>query len=148
MQFAGSVTSAWSWGEGGRDMHHFAVPHSILTSELAGVRDGRRREEHPVCPKPRRPVAPVPEFLCPLSCKHSHSSYEGGSKVLDIQSGKRNDGRESVSIGCPPSCYCGSPPSRSDNPLVHDVEFVHQMELFSPFQRAELSEKHGFTSPS
>ncbi|MQL90384.1 hypothetical protein Taro_022978 [Colocasia esculenta] len=54
-------------------MHRMTVPHSLLTSELVGIRDGFRREELPVCPKPRRAAAPLPEFLSPLSCKHRSS---------------------------------------------------------------------------
>lgn len=59
-----------------------------------------------------------------------------------------SDGRELVCNGCLPSCYCGSPPRRTENPLVHDVEFIHQVELVAPLARAKLSDKLGFTSAS
>ena len=59
-----------------------------------------------------------------------------------------SDGRELVCNGCLPSCYCGSPPRRIENPLVHDVEFIHQVELVAPLARAKLSDKLGFTSAS
>ncbi|WOL05903.1 hypothetical protein Cni_G14634 [Canna indica] len=88
----------------------------------------------PVCPRPRRPSVAPPEFLFPLSCQHSHASHQGISEVLDMTISKKNEaGREciSMSTGCPPSCYCGSPPSRLENPLIHDVQFVQQADMYS-----------------
>nr|GMC54274.1 uncharacterized protein LOC109167626 [Ipomoea batatas]GMC67721.1 uncharacterized protein LOC109167626 [Ipomoea batatas] len=110
--------------------------------------------EVPLCPKPRRLASALPEFLKPLRCsKHSQMSFDGGrSEILNIIGGdpqKVRDGRDATMCsGCSPSCYSGSPPGRTDNPLIHDVQFVHQMELFSPLTRTKLSDKFGFTSAS
>ncbi|XVF15969.1 hypothetical protein REPUB_Repub09cG0201700 [Reevesia pubescens] len=105
--------------------------------------------EQPLCPKPRRVGPAVPEFLKPLRCnKHSQPNNDGSSGVLNMIAEKTIDGRESACTGCSPSCYAGSPPGRTDNPLVHDMHFVHQMELLSPFTRTKLSDNFGFTSAS
>ncbi|CAH9105843.1 unnamed protein product [Cuscuta europaea] len=104
--------------------------------------------EFPLCPKPRRLVSTHPEFLQPLSCsKHSQMNIDGSrSEVLNIigDHQKIRDVTYSTTL-----CYSGSPPGRTDNPLIHDVQFVHnQMQLFSPLTRTKLSNKLGFTSTS
>ncbi|CAL5373460.1 unnamed protein product [Camellia sinensis] len=132
------------------EMHHLAVKSNLVnagaetTKLLIEGSDGQ-----PVCPKPRRLGSPLPEFLNPLRCtKHSQPNTNERSPILNIMAEKTIDGRESVCTGCSVSCYSGSPPSRTDNPLVHDVQFMHQMEVFSPFTRTKLSDKFGFTSAS
>ncbi|XP_028075069.1 uncharacterized protein LOC114277374 [Camellia sinensis] len=132
------------------EMHHLAVKSNLVnagaetTKLLIEGSDGQ-----PVCPKPRRLGSPLPEFLNPLRCtKHSQPNTNERSPILNIMAEKTIDGRESVCTGCSVSWYSGSPPSRTDNPLVHDVQFMHQMEVFSPFTRTKLSDKFGFTSAS
>ncbi|KAE8695117.1 transmembrane protein 63B-like [Hibiscus syriacus] len=107
---------------------------------------GSYEQQQPLCPKPRRVGPPIPEFLKPLKCtKHSLQNTDVRSGVLNMIDDKKNDG---ACAGCWPSCYAGSPPGRTGNPLVHDVHFVHQMELLSPFTRTNLSDKFGIHSAS
>ncbi|KAF2306301.1 hypothetical protein GH714_016355 [Hevea brasiliensis] len=83
-----------------------------------------------------------------LFSQPSQQISDGRSGVLNLITDKAIDGRESICSGCSPCCYSGSPPGRTENPLVHDVHFIHQMELLSPFTRTKLSDKFGFTSAS
>ncbi|CAL9756927.1 unnamed protein product [Musa acuminata subsp. burmannicoides] len=131
-----------------REMHRNAASYNCagVKAELADARIVHGDYEPPACPRPRRPEAAAPEFLFPLSCKHSHASHQGSSQVLDMISRKNEEGRESISTGCPPSCYCGSPPRRLDNPLIHDVQFVQQTEILSPLTLSKLSNRYGFSS--
>ncbi|KAF5753071.1 hypothetical protein HS088_TW01G00989 [Tripterygium wilfordii] len=130
-------------------MHHLPVQSNLADSDLEKTKLGFEVNGHhqPLCPKPRRLGSPIPEFLKPLRCsKHSQEDINGRNGILNIIAEKRNDhGREATCTGCSPRCYSGSPPGRTDNPLVHDVHFIHQMEL-SPFKRTNLSDKLGFTS--
>ncbi|XP_019172226.1 PREDICTED: uncharacterized protein LOC109167626 [Ipomoea nil] len=139
-------------------MHHLQVKSNLnlvgTYNETIMLNHGGSNEV-PLCPKPRRLASTaLPEFLKPLRCtKHSQTSFDGGrSEILNIIGGdhqKVRDGRDSTMCsGCSPSCYSGSPPGRTDNPLIHDVQFAHQMELFSPLNRTKLSDKFGFTSAS
>ncbi|XVE87481.1 hypothetical protein DITRI_Ditri18aG0120900 [Diplodiscus trichospermus] len=133
-------------------MQHLQVKSNLLDSgsETNNKKFGLGGNEQPLCPKPRRLRATFPEILKPPRCsKHSQPSTEGRSGVLNMIAEKTIDGREPACSGCcSPSCYAGSPPGRTGNPLVHDVHFIHQMELLSPFTRTKLSDKFGITSAS
>ncbi|CAM6109675.1 unnamed protein product [Calypogeia fissa] len=96
-----------------------------------GFRD--QHEEEVICPKPRRVTnvsCPPAEFLKTSRRRRSHSSQvraegEAGFEILDIFLSRSGFG-DSSSFGCSPPYFCGSPPSRSGNPLIHDVQFTHQ----------------------
>ncbi|GAV74728.1 hypothetical protein CFOL_v3_18208 [Cephalotus follicularis] len=131
-------------------MHHLPIKTNLVDSGPDSTKLGLGENEQPHCPKPRRPGPAIPEFLKPLKCsKHSHLSGDGRGGILNMIDEKIIDGKESyICSGCTTSCYSGSPPGRTGNPLVHDVQFIHQMELLSPFTRTKLSDKFGFTSAS
>ncbi|KAH8955561.1 hypothetical protein BDL97_08G145500 [Sphagnum fallax] len=93
---------------------------------------GEGHEEEVICPKPRRATnisGPVTELMKPSRRCRSHSTMRGegdaGFEILDIflSKGGYND---TSSFACSPPYFCGSPPSRSGNPLIHDVQFLHQ----------------------
>ncbi|XP_029128156.1 uncharacterized protein LOC114916171 [Cajanus cajan] len=124
--------------------------HQAMKSNLVDLGTERKRVgSQPLCPKPRKLSPSIPEFLKPIRCtKHSQpNNINGGSGVLSMITEKNADGREFLCNGCLP-CYSGSPPRRTENPLVHDVEFLHQVEVVSPLARTKLSDKFGFTSAS
>ncbi|ESR38615.1 hypothetical protein KPL70_019383 [Citrus sinensis] len=136
-------------------MRRFPVKSNLTDSSTEPNKLKHGGNEQPLCPKPRRPAAAVPEFLKPPRCsKHSfdnnnQANDDGKSGGLNIITEKPVDGKEPILCnGCNPSCYPGSPPGRTDNPLIHDVQFLHQMELLSPFSRTKLSDKFGITSAS
>ncbi|XVF59839.1 hypothetical protein PTKIN_Ptkin07bG0307700 [Pterospermum kingtungense] len=131
-------------------MQHLPVKSNLLDSNSEMTKFGLEGNEQPLCPKPRRLGPVMPEFLNPLRCgRHSQSYTDGRSGVLNMISEKTINERESACTACSPSCYAGSPPGRTGNPLVRDVHFIHQMELLSPFtSRTKLSDKFGITSAS
>ncbi|KAJ7556383.1 hypothetical protein O6H91_05G080300 [Diphasiastrum complanatum] len=90
-----------------------------------------------ICPKPRRLTQIVPSTDCVQSSRRhcsevSHADGDAGFEILDIFLSKGG------SLGCSPPYFCGSPPNRSGNPLVHDVQFNHQRASPScvPMQQA------------
>ncbi|KAH7519884.1 uncharacterized protein LOC107424456 [Ziziphus jujuba] len=132
-------------------MHHLAVKSNLVDSDSGVDRlNSGTNFLQPLCPKPRRLGPAIPEFLKPLRCtKHSQANTDGRNGILNIITEKNSEGRECICNWCsPPACYSGSPPGRTDNPLVHDVQFMNQMEHLSPFSRTKLSDKFGFTSAS
>ncbi|TVU00339.1 hypothetical protein EJB05_54234 [Eragrostis curvula] len=69
------------------------------------------------CPKPRRPVAP-------LRCHQSggFSDAGAGMDLLDLLLSKGEESGLSAASPQPP-LFCGSPPRRASNPVVHDSRF-------------------------
>ncbi|KAJ4836908.1 hypothetical protein Tsubulata_034700 [Turnera subulata] len=131
-------------------MYHLPVKSNLLDSGSDQTKLGFGGNDHlPLCPKPRRLGPAIPEFLKPLKCnKHSQPITDGRAGILKLIADKTTDGRESTCTGCTPCCYSGSPPGRTDNALVHDVQFIHQMELLSPFTRTKLSDRFALNSAS
>ncbi|KAJ7567188.1 hypothetical protein O6H91_02G135900 [Diphasiastrum complanatum] len=91
-------------------------------------------DEEVICPKPRRAShisnASSDIFRAPFVKSNSvaRADIEAGFEILNIfcQSviGDTN-------FGCSPY-FCGSPPSRSRNPVIHDVQFSDQKLLPAP----------------
>lgn len=131
-------------------MHHLSVKSNVVDTG-AETRLGYGCNNPPLCPKPRRLGSSVPEFLRTLGCNsHSQMNSDGRSGTLSMITTEktRDEGESLCSNGCSLSFYSGSPPGRTSNPLVHDVQFVHQMEHYSPLTRTKLPDRFGFTSAS
>ncbi|KAL3527252.1 hypothetical protein ACH5RR_011908 [Cinchona calisaya] len=131
-------------------MHHLAVKSNLVDTGPDN-KLGFGCSNPPLCPKPRRLGSSVPEFLKTLGCSnHSQLNSSGRTGVLNmiINEKTTDEGESLYSSGCSLPCYSGSPPGRTSNPLVNDVQFVHQMEHYSPLNRTKLPEKFGFTSAS
>ncbi|KAL2576913.1 hypothetical protein AAZX31_16G109700 [Glycine max] len=124
-------------------MHHQAMKNNLADLGMERKKVGSQ----PLCPKPRKLSPSIHEFLKPIKCtKHSQPNINDESGVLNMITEKNAEAREFQCNGCLPCCYSGSPPRRTENPLVHDVEFLHQVEVASPLARTKLSDKFGFTS--
>ncbi|WCJ32718.1 hypothetical protein M5689_014123 [Euphorbia peplus] len=98
---------------------------SSYSEDLDSVEAADNNQPH--CPTPRRLKNNLPEFLIPLRCtKHSQQNFEARNGILNLISDKANiEVRESKCNGCLTTCYSGSPPGRTNNPLVNDVLFHH-----------------------
>lgn len=139
-------------------MLHCAAQNNFTSTaemkEMGRLRAALMREKSDgavICPKPRRlglANLPTPEFPKPLRWHRSHnqeySETNAGVEILDIVLSKSGCG-DPLNLGCSPPYFCGSPPSRVENPLVHDVQFIHQRGPSSP---SPLSKPKSCVRPS
>ncbi|CAN7080859.1 unnamed protein product [Brassica oleracea var. botrytis] len=89
--------------------------------------------KQPLCPKPRRVCPPLPHLLNPISCSLRSSNCQRGSEarsgvlsIIDKVQPMEGGTTETV-------WYAGSPPKRTGNPLVHDLHFIHTLDLLPDF---------------
>ncbi|XP_011622574.1 uncharacterized protein LOC18432091 isoform X2 [Amborella trichopoda] len=126
-------------------MHHCAVQNAFAACEemMRTSLNIAEKKEPVVCPKPRR-IAPFnqpmySDAVRPLRWQLSHPTDQmdsnASNELLDIILTKGEY------VGCSPPYFCGSPPSRADNPLVQDARFIDGRE--SPVGRS-----NGYPSPS
>ncbi|KAF8692205.1 hypothetical protein HU200_039808 [Digitaria exilis] len=98
-------------------MSHFAAMKSPLPVAASAATGDAKSPLF--CPKPRRPVAP-------LRCHQSggYSDAAAGVDLLDLILSKGEEsGLMAASPQPPPPLFCGSPPRRASNPVVHDSRF-------------------------
>ncbi|KAJ0974616.1 hypothetical protein J5N97_016581 [Dioscorea zingiberensis] len=85
-----------------------------------------------LCPEPRRPkripfllegygrISPKPKSILPVSRR------ESALDVLDTILNKEEYDENDLDSSNQVSFFCGSPPSRTSNPVVNDAQFVKQ----------------------
>ncbi|XP_057976881.1 uncharacterized protein LOC131161604 [Malania oleifera] len=135
-------------------MNHFEVQQNAFwaceETRSAFVSD---RREPVVCPKPRRVSMLINSPGRPLRCYPSHPAEvcesKAGVELLDMILMKEGNGAgQSMThmASSPPPFFCGSPPSRSANPLAQDARFGD--ERFAPLSALPVSSPSGLLSPS
>ncbi|KAJ8476118.1 hypothetical protein OPV22_019845 [Ensete ventricosum] len=102
------------------------------------------------CPKPRR-FSPLPAFADPVRPLRWHSihqadfsDFKAGAELLDVYLAK---GGEENQVASSPPFFCGSPPSRAANPVVHDARFGEDRPP-APFAPLPLTQSGPPLSPS
>ncbi|OAY67118.1 hypothetical protein ACMD2_12569, partial [Ananas comosus] len=110
-------------------MNHYyhAMQQSAFATceEVRAPPAGPDRRSPVFCPKPRRlgPLSPV-DPVRPLRWHVSHqadlSEPKAGAELLDLFLTK---GGDQSNVASSPPFFCGSPPTRSTNPLVRDARF-------------------------
>ncbi|KAK8650971.1 hypothetical protein V6N13_140591 [Hibiscus sabdariffa] len=105
-----------------------------------------------VCPNPRRNRVLANTPIRPLRLHMSHQAevndLKAGAELLDIIL-KRDMGTEQSApeVASSPPFFCGSPPSRAANPLVHDARFgderLAMMQVPSPSSPSPSARKGG-----
>ncbi|EEE62001.1 hypothetical protein OsJ_16782 [Oryza sativa Japonica Group] len=122
-----------------RGMEHYSTKFSNGGGRLVDPMPDRRSrfwqmDSQPtelICPMPRRP-SPRPPFLSD-SINRTLPVYraDSASDVLDLILSKNDpdvDTDSSTQVGF----FCGSPPVRANNPIVHDPQFGKNIPSFSP----------------
>ncbi|XVE58776.1 hypothetical protein DITRI_Ditri04bG0196400 [Diplodiscus trichospermus] len=103
-----------------------------------------------VCPKPRRLglLNSSADVYSRTFRWPSNSSYQTemadskeGTELLDLILTKGGYGAEkpSIQVASSPPFFCGSPPSRSSNPLIQDAHFNNEKQLPHPSSPAPTS---------
>ncbi|KAL5232236.1 hypothetical protein ABZP36_031012 [Zizania latifolia] len=84
-----------------------------------------------ICPQPRR-ASPRPPFVVD-SIHRTLPVYRAdpASDILDLILSK-NDPDVDTDSGSQVGFFCGSPPVRANNPVIHDPQFGKNLPSFSP----------------
>ncbi|KAB1211194.1 hypothetical protein CJ030_MR6G021614 [Morella rubra] len=136
-------------------MNHFNVQQNAFvvgSEEMRGSVSISDLKGPVVCPKPRRVGILANNHLRPLRWHMSHQTEvcdsKAGAELLDIILMKEGLGAEQSpnQFGSSPPFFCGSPPSRSANPLIQDARFGDEKLItLSPLSMPSPS---GVSSPS
>ncbi|KAJ8758513.1 hypothetical protein K2173_000234 [Erythroxylum novogranatense] len=133
-------------------MQHCVFPVSIHEEMHGSVSIPLSERMDPiVCPKPRRfgvlhtadNSHPVRFFRFHLSHQAELCDFKAGNDLLDVIQTEGGCGRGQLNTpvaSSPPPFFCGSPPSRVANPLIHDARFGDEkLSPFSPVTQNQCS---------
>lgn len=126
-------------------------PNAFVACEEIRVTFAVAERRPPVfCPKPRR-LSPFAAVADPARSLRWHSSYQidfsdskAGADLLDIFQSKGGDQNQ---IASSPPFFCGSPPSRAANPVVHDAHFGDDTPP-APFAPSPLTQSNPPMTPN
>ncbi|XP_077253765.1 uncharacterized protein LOC143892785 isoform X2 [Tasmannia lanceolata] len=98
------------------------------------------RKDPVVCPKPRRLGLLIPTVNDPVRPSRFHLSHPKEScdpkaerELIDIIKGVYGSDQIANQVASSPPYFCGSPPIRAANPLIHDARFGDEkVALLSP----------------
>ncbi|MCL7041527.1 hypothetical protein MKW94_003493 [Papaver nudicaule] len=97
-----------------------------------------QREREILCPQPRRAVRipyaadSLERLCCTLRGESPTPRKDASLDILSLFFCKdRSEDDLDTDNGSQIGFFCGSPPIRADNPLVHDVQFVRQTSTLS-----------------
>ncbi|GKU97553.1 hypothetical protein SLEP1_g10691 [Rubroshorea leprosula] len=105
-----------------------------------------------ICPKPRRVGMLANNSNKSFRCYVSHQAEvydsKAGAELLDIILRKEDFVTEQpvTPVSSSPPFFCGSPPSRAANPIVHDACFGD--ERLTPISTLQIPSPSGLSSPS
>jgi len=117
-------------------MNHYAMKSTLAACEEVRSPFAVSDRRNPVfCPKPRR-IGPVPPIdpVRPLRWQACYQmdlcDLRTGPELLDLFMPKAE---EQSPVASSPPFFCGSPPSRVANPVVHDIRFGEDHPLTPTF---------------
>lgn len=101
--------------------------------------NGSLRKDQLICPIPHRMMASGPctarAIHKPYANNHSYgvagNEGEPSYEILDILLSESQYG-DQTNVKSSQPFFCGSPPTRSDNPLVRDTQFIRKGVPLSP----------------
>ncbi|KAL5080475.1 hypothetical protein RYX36_008896 [Vicia faba] len=105
--------------------------------EMRGSVTVMDQKEPLICPKPRRvgvlSSVPMRQFRFHFNQQAECSDSKAGAELLDMIFEKECLGDEfAYQAASSPPYFCGSPPVRAANPLVHDARFGDEIMSSSP----------------
>uniref|UniRef100_A0ACD5TZL0 Uncharacterized protein n=1 Tax=Avena sativa TaxID=4498 RepID=A0ACD5TZL0_AVESA len=100
-----------------------------------------------ICPQPRRPPFLVEPLVSRASSKPNGGALpvyraDSASDILDLILSK-NDPDVDTDSGNQAAFFCGSPPVRTNNPVVNDPQFGRNTPSFSPLGSSPFSKMLG-----